>query len=637
MPVARRYGPRQVSLTPLPGARLSAAETPLSAGAGLAQARAQKFGALAQLGGVAASVGAQVYDHVVSQERDRADQVALLDAQNQIDDWENKRLYDPNDGALAQKGKDALGLPEEVNGEYRDLTGKIAAGLSTDRQRQAFARVQAERGQTLDLTLRRHVFGEMQSYETNELRSTVENATNNAIANALDPGRISTELARAEQAITTSAPRLGAGPEQVQAQLDATRSQVHVGVIDRLLALEQTGRAQAYFDETKDQISGDKVAAVEQALEVGTLRKQAQTESDKIVAAGGTLTEQRDKARGIDDPKLRDEVMQRIEHEAAVTEAATRQAEEARTQNAFNLVDKTHDVTRIAASDWAQLSPSAKVGLREYQDRLTRGVPVETDLPTYYGLMRQAGDDPETFATRNLLELKGKLGEAEFKQLTSLQLSLRNRDQQSADKQLAEFSTQTQVLEDQMGAYGIDLKAAEKDPTSAVGQQVLQIRTLVRNRVNALQESTGKKATNADVEAIATDVLSKQSSKGGGLRSLAAAGAALVLPPDPFTQGLVQRFIAPSQKALTALTVDDLAGQRPVLEDALTKVGRPTSDPSVLSFGIEARARLGDDLSVKRILPAERSQLEAALRTKGQPVTDQTVLSLYLRLLAASR
>ena len=282
MPTARVYGQRQVSTSALPGVRKTAALTPLSEGAGVAQAKASTFGAVANLAGGIASTALNVRDTMIAQETKRADEVALLDAGNRIDTWENQRLYDPTNGALALHGKDAFGLPEQVNDEYVKLTGDIEKGLSTPEQRLAFQKLKSDRGTNLDLTLRRHVFSEMQAYQGKELQSAVDNATNDAIHNALDPARINEALTRATDAIKTHAPQLGLGPEQVKEQVAAATSTVHIGVIDQLLANDQVSKAKVYYEETKDQIAGAQLGRIEKALDTAGTKQQGLDASDAI-------------------------------------------------------------------------------------------------------------------------------------------------------------------------------------------------------------------------------------------------------------------------------------------------------------------------------------------------------------------
>jgi hypothetical protein len=566
MPTVRRYGTPQVQTTPLPGARLTAAETPESEGAGVAEARAQQGQALEGFGLTASR------DILAIQETERqhADDVAQLAWNNQLDSWTNKALYDPDNGALTVKGKNAMGLPEKVLGDFEQTAGQIGSGLTSDRQRQQFARVKARHEENLDATLRRHVFQEMQAYETNELQAFVENKRDNAIRNASDPRRVGQELQGAVDAIRTSAPRLGLGPEEVQKQIDATQTATHVGVIDALLSAEKYGAAKVYFEETRDQINGDAASKVQKAIQEGTTRQQAQQAADKIIAEGGTLTEQRDKVRAIDDPLVRDEVEQRIEHESAIAEKIQRDTEETTLRGAYDLVDKTGSVSAIKPTVWASLDGNQRSALREYADRLARGVAVDTDPATFYTLMRASSDLPDDFARTNLLTYKDRLSAGDFKQLVELQTSIRTGDRKKADEQQSGFRSANDIITNSLTLYGIDTSTkADKATKNAVAE----LYRLVDTRVQAQATLTGKKPTNDDVQVIVDGILSTSRTTPGSWWGMV-----------PFN-GV--SFFDKKTKGLIDLTPGDVpASDRAQIEESLRRNGLPVSDQTVLDVYI---------------------------------------------------
>jgi hypothetical protein len=572
MPLVGTYGTRKVLTDPYPAARKSAAETPTSEGAGLEEARMQKFEGLARVGEVAAAAGRETYRQariVRDAEAKRADEIALLDAQNKLDQWENPRLYDPQSGALSVHGKDAMPLPEQIAGEYDQVTGAIAMGLGNDRQKLAFAKVKESRGQQLDLTIRKHVYGEMQRYEGQELQSTITNATNNAIANASDPRRVGIELARAVDAIKTHAPRLGLGPEEVAQQVDAVTTKTHVGVIEGLLAQDQTKTAQVYFDETKSAIKGEALARIEKALSVGKTRSEGQKAADAIVAAGGTLTEQREKARAIDDPDVRDNVMQRIEHEDAVKEKVQREAEQATLTNAYGIVDRTKSVDGIPPADVVTLA-NHMPALRAYAIARAKGVPVETDYPTYYGLLSKAGDDPAAFVKENLLTYRAKLDDGEFKQLADIQLRIKNGDRAAADKATSAFRTHDQIVKDSLTNYGIDPTPRDGSPEA---KAIAQFRRMLDLRVAALGQEHPK---NDDIQRIADDLLSQSNTIPGSWWNIFPGG---------------KPFFDQTKRVIDYQVSDVPAADRTQIEASLRANGQPVSDAMVLNVYIEHQAR----------------------------------------------
>lgn len=285
MPVVRRYGARQVLTAALPGARRSAAETELSAGVGLERAKAQRSDALAAVGAVGAQLSLREAARLRQEEIDRADQVAIMEADTGLGRWVNKRMFDPETGALSVKGKDANALPEQVGAEFNQVAGEIEQTLTTPRQQLAFRRTRAQQAENLDGQLRRHVFQEQQAYDANVVKATVDTAVESAIANAQDPRRVGIELQKATDAITGSAKVQGWSPEVVQKKVADLRSATHEGVIYNLLATPgQEHAAKEYYEEVEaaGQLSGVAETRVKKALETATTNAQGLATAEEI-------------------------------------------------------------------------------------------------------------------------------------------------------------------------------------------------------------------------------------------------------------------------------------------------------------------------------------------------------------------
>ncbi len=579
MPVVQRYGTQKIGLAPIPGVRRSAAETALSEGVGVDLANAEKDRAFgAAIGNPAIAVGVSEFQRIQQEERQQADETALLAAQNQLAAWKSKTLYDPQGGAFTKRGQEALQLPEQVQQSFTETAGKIAATLSTPEQRLAFAKVQSQEWQSVDLQVRRHVYSEMQTYKAGELKGFLANTTDDAIRNANDPVAVSTSLAAAEDAIRKNGPGLGITPAEIDAQVRATRSGVHVGVISQLLATEQTGKAQAYFDAMKGEIEASQFDNIERAVEEGGVRTQGQRKADEIIAAGGSLSQQLDKAKNLDG-RLREIVEQRLERNDVLKERQQKEAEEANQRTAFNIVDQTRDVAKIPAAMWTSFNGATRAALYSYAKARAAGVEPETDLPTYYALMQQAAGVPgygtaKDFVQQNLLNYRGKLDDATFKQLTGLQIALRGADTRAADKDLAGFRTKNEIVDDTLSSYGIDPKAK---PGTQEGQAIATLRRMLDVRVDAAQAS-GQKVTNTEIQGALDDLLSQHVTVPGSWWNIWPGSG-------PFFS---------SDKRLVDLGPADVpASERPALEKALRDAGRPVSDATVLNLYQEMLVRRG--------------------------------------------
>lgn len=568
MPTVRTYGPPKVSSAPIPGVRQTAAETPLSMGAGVEQAKASKDLAAAGLGGQAASIGVGIYAEQQQAERDKADETASLNAETQLGQWVNHRVNDPDTGALTVKGKDAMGLPGQVLPEFDQTASDIASGLTNDRQRMAFARVKANARLNLDGTLERHVFSERQKYDLGELNSFVETKTSTAITNANDLRVVGQALQDITDKLHVQGPRLGMGPEQLAAATRKAQTDFHVGIVERFLTEGQDKKAQAYFDETKTQIDGAEATKLEKALEVGSTLGDAQRQSDAIVQAGGTFKEQMEKVRAIDNPKLRQAVQDQVEHRHDADASAARADMEAKSTDAFNIVDRTHDIRGISPVVWATFNGATKESLRSYAEKLTKGEPIETDAATYYALMTQAGTDPAAFVKQNLLNYKGKLAPAAWKEAVDLQRSLQASDLKKADQQRDGFRTKDQILRNSLAQYGIPIEDSKQtdEQKTAIGN----LWQLVDRHVTAL-ETGGKKASNDEIQTIVYDLLNQQRTTPGSFW-----GGLL-----PFSGG---HFADQTTKLIDIPTLD-----RQQIEDAMRRKwpGRPITDADVLAVYVQ--------------------------------------------------
>lgn len=281
MPRVPSYGDRKVAPQPLPTARRqSPTDTYESLGGQIGEAQTHLGGSVARIG----LAGAQQIFH---DEQQRADQVALLSADRQLGDLEEQLLRSPDKGALTVKGKDTLPLRQTVLSSFDEQASMIASNLTTDHQRIAFERMRLHRRADVTATVDQHTNQEMQAYDGQELKAYLETSTSAAIAQSTDPQlgptRVATELARGEAALRDYAKRNGIGPDAVTAQVDHYRSNLLVGVIDRLRAQPgQDGAARTYFEETKHLIKGDQLARLEAALKNDGIESTAERTAAEI-------------------------------------------------------------------------------------------------------------------------------------------------------------------------------------------------------------------------------------------------------------------------------------------------------------------------------------------------------------------
>jgi hypothetical protein len=566
---------RKIAPTLLPDARLTSAETPASEGAGVSQAKAR---ALDTVSGVFAG-GAQLADQMIRQEQDSANETALLKASNALSSWKNTALYDPANGAMTKMGQDALPLPQSVADDFNKNADAIAGSLGNQAQRDAFAKLRAQEYQQVNLEVNRHVFEQMQEFKAGELKSAIDNGTNDAIRAANDPALVGASLDKTEQQMRTNLPRLGVGPQQVEQQVRDMRSNVHVGVINQLLAQAQDKKASAYFDEVKGEINGDALDNVTKAIEGGTVRGDSQRLADGIIAAGGTFEEQMAKVKAIDDPTRRDEAQQRVEHQHELDERAAAAREQDAAKQGYDIIDKTGTTDKIPPAMWFNYSGATRSAMQEYAKRKTEGVPLKTDQPTFYKLMTQAGNAPEDFTKVDLLQFKAKLSDGDFQQLAGIQLSIKNGERNGETiRALDGFRTRQEILNTTLRSYGIE----PNDPLN--DSAIAEVQRMLDRRVDDLQapdaKGTRRQLTDSDIQKVLDGLLSQQgtATQPGSIWNLFKPGKSV--------------FATQGKKPLVRFSIDDVPETaKASISKKLADRHLPVSDQTILDVYIESQVK----------------------------------------------
>jgi len=253
MPVVRRQ--REISQAPIPGVRKTAAETAISKGAGVEQAKMGLGGAIADFGETVARVGIAKFAQLKQIEREKANQTAANAISNYWSKFEEDYFRDPTTGALLRQGKDALGIPEDYEEAFTKAKGIADAMATTDEQKLEADRISGRAYQNGYATARRHTFGQMQEYGKGELNAKVKNSGNAAIVNAHDPARVAMEISEGEFAIRNTAGQFGAGEKEIEEMVSVFKSNTMAGVITTLITDGNDLEAKVYFEEHEQDIT----------------------------------------------------------------------------------------------------------------------------------------------------------------------------------------------------------------------------------------------------------------------------------------------------------------------------------------------------------------------------------------------
>jgi hypothetical protein len=582
MPRVETYDGRKVETAALPGARKQASETFESQGGQIGQAQAG-------FGGVVARVGLNLYSEVKRAEQDRADQVANLTTLRRLNDLDHRILHDPDKGMLQKRGLAVMENRDAALEEFDKEAGAIGEGLKTARQRTFYEAQREQRRDAVRQSIDTHGSRELEKHEAQEAQATLASLHNGAIADPADLPRIARNIQQGEQVIDTHGQRIGLGPEARTAAKAKFRGQVHVGVVDRLLASEQDVAAQEYFEETRDQISDpDQVTRLTKALEEGSIRGQSQRHTEALLSVHTTLEDARAAAKQIDNPKLQDAVIGRLEHEFTVRDRQEREAHEGMVLRGLNIAERTGDWRKIPVSEWQQYTVGERGAIQNYLEQKAAGVTVKTNPHVYTHLSTLAlSSDPalrKAFVTANPAEWIDKLSPSDYKHFVDLQGKVRSGDDEAAHKLLVNVAQQTTMVDEALVGMGLDPTPPQPGTKTAdpiASERVASFRRAVREAVTRHETRTGKPATDADVQSI--------------VDQLRAPAGRRVVSDSPLWPG--------------ATTVQGYA-----FETAKARVERAADVPG-----------------------AERRQIEAALRAKGKPITETAIVELFNLRLSITR
>jgi hypothetical protein len=366
------YGENRVEQAPIPGARLTTRSSPLATGAGLGQ-----------IADEVAGINARELAKQAQDERDKADEQAVFEVRRRLNEWELANIYDAKTGAVSKRGRDAINLPSTLAEKFDEATSDIEQNVTSERARNAVANMkQARRQQVLEWA-NRHESQQAEVFHEEQYQADVESSKERAVA-SLDPKIIAQEVQVQRLRIMGRMQDRGASEEAIAQELQKSETDTHARVIESMLKSGNDQAASGYFAKVSERMDPDSRAAITAALEEGSLRGNSQRESDTILAAGGDRAAMLAKARAITDPKLRDQVVDRVERGLAENERALAQhREELFDTAAKSLEGASGDLSAIAPADWVQMKPAQQSALRSMAKEIADGIEPKQDDTTW--------------------------------------------------------------------------------------------------------------------------------------------------------------------------------------------------------------------------------------------------------------
>jgi hypothetical protein len=432
MPRVEAYGESKVDARALPSARVQSSETLASSGALQGQALQNLGAGLMQATGLAQ----QMYDLA----EDRKADVENLQTARRLNELDAQLTTDPFTGVLHKKGLEPMESREKVLQDFDAGAAELEKGIRTRKGREFLDQQRMARRANIRDRVDAYASAQLDEYELTEFKATMASAINMGIA-AAGAGSaahhddnvvtaIKFQLDSIDAMVDAHAARFKLPPAAAQLLKDKSHAQVHVGVVERLLARDEDAAAKAYFDEARSAIgAGDaeQLPRLEAAIEEGTTRGKAQRAGDDILNTTTTLKDAIAKVKAIEDPKVRDQVQQRVEHDYRERKAAQDEAHDAMFQRAVNAVWEKGTLRAVPSNEFSEFTLSEKNGLQNILDEREAKATVGRKSNERYlaQLLDEMGTDPAKFVAHDNGEVIRNLSPADAEQYFRNRAALR--------------------------------------------------------------------------------------------------------------------------------------------------------------------------------------------------------------------
>lgn len=197
--------------------------------------------AMERFGAAAAAVGGMVVRDI--------NEARVREADNSVSEAIRAALYDPEKGYLTSTGKDSVDRFKDTESQLRGLSAKFSDGLDDPMQKRMFGEVVQRRIDSALNTVTAHAAQQAKVYNDGQAEARAKNSVQDAIGAFDNP--VQFNLYRNTAVIEAQHGRTGAAADLARRAVD---SNIHLGVLNNMLASKQVDRAQAYFDAHKADI-----------------------------------------------------------------------------------------------------------------------------------------------------------------------------------------------------------------------------------------------------------------------------------------------------------------------------------------------------------------------------------------------
>lgn len=387
-----------------------------------------------------------IYD-IAEKAKKSADQVSVLEAENELTKFENDFQYNPETGMYRKEGKDAFGLIELSKEQYGKKVGEISGKiLKNDVQRSIFNEKASVRQLQFEKNVMGHVGAQIKKYDDETTKAGLELEQSNAVNGYQDPDQIALSLANQKRISLEYSDRHGEPLEMATLRAKSSESKTHAKIIDRIVANGDDIAAEDYYKKNEANMMDDEKTQVIKLLEISSTKGKSQRFTDDVMKRGLSQSAALKEAAGIENPKLREATEARIDRMFNLKKEAEKEYQENIYAAAVKQINETGSMDGISEKLIANMKPETINAVKSYMDRS----PVRDNGEIYYKLRSMAENKAtrQAFIGHDFLKEKPNLSKEHFEELIKLRDDLKS-GKKDAEKKLDGFLSDSQLVEDQ--------------------------------------------------------------------------------------------------------------------------------------------------------------------------------------------
>lgn len=212
--------------------------------------------------------------------QERANQVRVSDALNQMRERAMKLAYDPDEGYLNLKGNNALQRPQglsltdEYGGKLGQSTSEISTSLSNDAQREAFYLRAGDYEVGFKEDVQKHMLQEFRDYSVSVADGDFKLSVQDAELNWNNPEKIDaaingikgpdgTTFGGIRQSIYAKAQVTGMSAAEMEAAMNVAESEVHAMAVTSAITNGNVTYANDYLEKNKERMTANDILKVQ--------------------------------------------------------------------------------------------------------------------------------------------------------------------------------------------------------------------------------------------------------------------------------------------------------------------------------------------------------------------------------------